>query len=179
MSSEEQILNFGLFLAWIAKEGETSDEAWARHKKKLVKANAGYVESAEDFATTVMLEAASTFKPQYRESYDEPARYIFGVAAHWRSRSVKRINVPLPDLPTPNPEGVRPRPLQLCLDELHPQKRELLLQYMNTPHGNGREELAKRFEMPSVEALRTRKSRILSEVYDCLGRRGVRTKKAV
>jgi hypothetical protein len=166
----EAAVNMREFLAWITGPEESSGDAWLRYSRKLARSYAWRVELPDDFADEVMIEAGVTFNTKYRETYREPALYIFGVAKHMLPDFRPMVGQPLPpDLPDPGSasDPVDEIALRRCFGALSPSDQQFMIDYIIAPRGAGRVELGQR-QNASVNAMRTRASRLRTRIEECL-----------
>jgi DNA-directed RNA polymerase specialized sigma24 family protein len=164
------------FLAWIrAAHGTKKEDPWLYYFERLKKAYEGRVGDAGNFAAAVLMEAGVSYKPKYREDYDNPAKYIFGIARKMCGRFAARPSSPLPeDLRDPSGPELPNRGkieldarLEYCLQLLPHKDRILFYEYFVDPGRYGREKIALRHGI-SVDNLRVRIHRIRRCLKSCM-----------
>jgi DNA-directed RNA polymerase specialized sigma24 family protein len=170
---EAASVNVTGFLAWI-REKTRDQDPWLFYARRLTKAYEGRVADSEDFAYAVLVEAAVTYKAEYSQSYDDPAKYIFGIARNICGRFAAEPNSPLPGnlaAPTGLPLPSRGRlqltvALERCLQSLPAKDHQLIYRYYVNPGPEAREDTAQRHGM-SIKTLRVNVHRICRRLRDC------------
>ena len=168
---------FDSLLDWLDHDRDTAGRKYETIREGLLRifAAKGFSD-AEDLVDETINRVIIRL-PDIKDTYEgDPARFFHGVARNIIRERLRRKLVPLddesvlPDPPSEKPDDDRHECLDLCLDVLQAQKRDLLLTYLEH---EGREKIEHHKQMArelgiTEGALRGRVHQIRSGVEQCV-----------
>jgi len=167
---------FDSLLDWLNHDRDTAGRKYETIREGLLRIFAAKGFSDAEDLVDETINRVITRLPDIKDTYQgDPARYFHGVARNiirerLRSRIVLIDEESIPVDPPPDPPDERHECLDLCLDVLQPQKRDLLISYLQY---EGHEKIEHHKQMASelgisVGALRGRVHQIRAGVERCV-----------
>lgn len=168
--------SFDQLLAWLDPDRDQAGRKYEQIRSSLIQIFTWRgISEAEELADETINRVAQKL-PELSTTYvGEPARYFYGVAKNVQMQYRKRKQRELSLLPPPAEEEVFEREkefdcLELCLQQLPPSSRELILHYYRTEKQAKiahRKTLAERLGV-ATNALRVRAHRIRETLHKCV-----------
>jgi DNA-directed RNA polymerase specialized sigma24 family protein len=174
---------FDALLSWLDSDREQAGQKYEDIRRKLVKIfTSRGCPVAEDLADETINRVAKKLKEIVDGYVGNPALYFYGVANNVHLEFVRKKPAPPPPPPPPKSSDELEREsecLELCMQQLSRQNRELVLAYYQEEKAakiEYRKELAQRLDI-ALNALRIRAFRLRASlrecVFECLNQREI------